>query len=753
MLLCCVSVVLRVTMSKHTRNNQKERNDAHQNDDDDGNNVTPAPPKRQRASPRLHNWNTCCDIDKLPTNLKCSACILYDGSTRKKDRSSHTSDCYVCYQGWKRDVAKVSTAKKGHVQAIKAWMSKQENIDCDAAFDEPLPKPTKIAFASPTPTTPTTTTNALTPENEPTKSKVRLYEDTVRSFGRSVAVSGIPKTHSIVLTADLNRWWNDSNTLSRIRNKLQQKQHTATTMFSQGLWAIAMSACPALANSAAQFLFPIVFLAFFHDTGLFDKLELPLVATSFPSNWSFWKFTIHQAARDTIMLGHELKQQRICVAADKGNKKGIGHFAKVLSKWKRTGGVATYLLDIDASGGTSEECAVAIEASIGKLKDLEDDKNSHLLHGQTTDSGGGGTLQSLHNALKQRESCVPDDQHLIANCTIYSHQVGLKSAVETAFGTGALDKVNAMQLLHSVYRLQESIDVDEWRHMLHKSSVFVANYDPAVAVTNEASIDTMSAADRNRNAFLLSYNKVLLFHSKFNASEADPSGKYKGTTLAKQQQPILSRWWTVGSGASHTFDYFLVLFHACQTVVNMYKSTVTPHGIASDLFAMMADQENFIDLTLIRCYHKAHMNPHLDWLQSSTDLTDVHGFQSHHMATRFYIMEKDLRHIITSGHKMEDYHEAVARLPKDNSTRDADVERHEKKLQVFLNASHASLIKHFQRWIGSSLLPAVLMSERPIAQVVAAAILDKPMPKFESDPIVKNEMRLSGFIIFKISSA
>jgi len=324
-------------------------------------------------------------------------------------------------------------------------------------------------------------------------------------------------------------------------------------------------------------------------------------------------------------------------------------------------------------------------------------------------------------------------------------KIGLKNAVETTFGAGALDKINAMQMLHSVYRLQESLDLDEWRYVLHKSSQFVADYNPTI-------VDTMTptnAKERNLLQFYRSYNTVLSFHSKFKKVVADPSSEYKGTILAKMQQPILTRWWTVGSAASYEFDYYLVIYHACQTIINIYKSDRTPHAIASDLFAMLSDQENFIDMTLIRCYNKACLNPHLDWLQSSKDLTNHEGFQAHHIATRFYIMDKGIRSIMMTGRLMEDYHEAVAKWSGPEETLAIDRERHNKKLRVFLEAAHALLQKHFRRWLSRKLLPAALLSEAPIAKVVAATILGRELPNFASDPSVKDDRRLSGFIKYK----
>ncbi len=99
---------------------------------------------------------------------------------------------------------------------------------------------------------------------------------------------------------------------------------------------------------------------------------------------------------------------------------------------------------------------------------------------------------------------------------------------------------------------------------MRDASEFVVNYNPSVV----DAMETSNASDKNMLEFYKSYNKVLAFHSKFVQEEVDPSGKYKKTTLAKMQQPILSRWWTVGSAASYVFDYYLVIYHACQTAVN-----------------------------------------------------------------------------------------------------------------------------------------------------------------------------------------
>jgi len=172
-------------------------------------------------------------------------------------------------------------------------------------------------------------------------------------------------------------------------------------------------------------------------------------------------------------------------------------------------------------------------------------------------------------------------------------------------------------------------------------------------------------------------------------------------------------------GSSHLFDYCLVIFHACQTVINLYKSDRTPNMIASDLYNLMADQENFIDLCLIRSFHKAYVNPHFDWFQSSMELSGALGFQAHHVATRHFLMNRDLEHLM-SGRSMDQCFEAVNNWKGDGDVEE-DIKRHNKKLQVSVTEAHDSLHKHFPRWLNQFLLPAALLGEAPLAKIIAAS--------------------------------
>jgi len=205
--------------------------------------------------------------------------------------------------------------------------------------------------------------------------------------------------------------------------------------------------------------------------------------------------------------------------------------------------VETRVLDIDACGGTNFEAAAGINASMNTLK-ANDNDATHLLSGQTTDSGGGGTLDGLADDLHELGNvCVTPDLYLIGNCCLHALQLQLGNAIKKTFGEGALDKVNAMQMLYSVCRLQESIDLDEWRHTLCKSSQFVAEHDPSV-------VDTMvptNAQEEHQLAFYKKHQQVLVFHSAFKKQSVEFDSTYKGTVLLKMTAPMLTRWWTVGA--------------------------------------------------------------------------------------------------------------------------------------------------------------------------------------------------------------
>jgi hypothetical protein len=75
---------------------------------------------------------------------------------------------------------------------------------------------------------------------------------------------------------------------------------------------------------------------------------------------------ISSAVDSLIEIGNQIHlANNVFMSCDKGNKKGLSHFVKILSWWdKIQKKVQTFVLDIDASEGTSEGCTEEIDHSM-----------------------------------------------------------------------------------------------------------------------------------------------------------------------------------------------------------------------------------------------------------------------------------------------------------------------------------------------------------------------------------------------------
>ena len=119
----------------------------------------------------------------------------------------------------------------------------------------------------------------------------------------------------------------------------------------------------------------------------------------------------------------------------------------------------TVLVDVDKSGGSSNECALALKHSMKKLTGEE--TLTVKLAGQMTDSGGGGTLESVAKELKVLG--LQNDIYSIGSCTLHLLQLALATPMKKAFGDGGTNNLNVMQLLHSCYNLCNNHETNEIR--------------------------------------------------------------------------------------------------------------------------------------------------------------------------------------------------------------------------------------------------------------------------------------------------
>jgi hypothetical protein len=125
-------------------------------------------------------------------------------------------------------------------------------------------------------------------------------------------------------------------------------------------------------------------------------------------------FVVDGSMDSTLWLEDQFRDASAAfIACDKGKRKGIDHFPKVISWWsKMEKKVCSACIDANGSGGTSEERAKATWHSIQKFRGA-----TPFFYGQTTDSGGGGVLHSLQREMALLFLCAR--VCFIAPCTLH----------------------------------------------------------------------------------------------------------------------------------------------------------------------------------------------------------------------------------------------------------------------------------------------------------------------------------------------
>jgi hypothetical protein len=76
-------------------------------------------------------------------------------------------------------------------------------------------------------------------------------------------------------------------------------------------------------------------------------------------------------------------------------------------------------------------------------------------------------LELLGNQLQKRDLCSPT--YLVALCTLHAIQIALVHPVKNAMGKGSIGARTMMQMLHSAYNLQESMECSEFRLVMEEA--------------------------------------------------------------------------------------------------------------------------------------------------------------------------------------------------------------------------------------------------------------------------------------------
>ena len=520
-----------------------------------------------------------CTQWHLPHELMCGGCRLYLQSTEGKPTSAmksrdvtHTSERFECKQPWKMVPSDVTTSAEKNYKysasesrglSVVEWIKKNENCNLARLAETPrsaIHSVTKRAISTGLDTTSTISTTSETflvveDDASTNRKKKKAKEDigvetlTINSQGHSFEITGVPKTHVLIHRNWLEHLRNIEDKLKAMEGSLGGERFNGNCgQLTKTLIAVALSSAPSLPLYQAAHIMPLFVGAFLLNYGLINKAKVDNFAKCFPSETYLRDLFFDFAAENLFKLGEKVKGKHVFLSCDKGNKKGVGHFVKVLS-WYHNGRVVKQCLDIDGSEGNTEQCADAIAASLKKI-------GLQKLQGQSTDSGGGGVLHGLATALEARQLCSAN--YLVASCSLHNLQLTISKPVKDTMGDVGLDKKNLMQLLHSVYDLQDSMTHDVWKLIVQDSETFLLAHGGVNEYNPVTPADIMFASK---------WNKVKTFRY-FGTTITDRTGK---KVKCKFQAPVLTRWWTVGEASESVYECFLLLVKICQSV--FYSST------------------------------------------------------------------------------------------------------------------------------------------------------------------------------------
>ena len=136
------------------------------------------------------------------------------------------------------------------------------------------------------------------------------------------------------------------------------------------------------------------------------------------------------------------------MSRNKGKRAGLGRLVKEISFWDGER-VKSIRLDADASKGSSEELASALDVSLNHIDTYRSYGGRTLLVGQTTYYSCGGVIESLASELKN--SVRISFFYRIVNCCLHAQSNSLQQSLEQVYGAGGIGEVSFMQLLHTFW--------------------------------------------------------------------------------------------------------------------------------------------------------------------------------------------------------------------------------------------------------------------------------------------------------------
>ena len=157
----------------------------------------------------------------------------------------------------------------------------------------------------------------------------------------------------------------------------------------------------------------------------------------------------------------------ITILHDKGERAGLGRLVKEFAYWNESKQTVCVIRGcVDGSDSTDQAVAASINLTMSNIDDYLDfnlnnqpDTEHRIaqLYGATTDSGGGGTTESVMNELNIKYKRCNQSICYVNNCCMHALNRAFQVAFENTFGNGGLGERNILQFLHTCWSIQDAL--------------------------------------------------------------------------------------------------------------------------------------------------------------------------------------------------------------------------------------------------------------------------------------------------------
>ena len=203
--------------------------------------------------------------------------------------------------------------------------------------------------------------------------------------------------------------------------------------------------------------------------------------------------------------------------------------------------------------------------------------------------------------------------------------------------------------------------------------------------------------------------------------DKNPDSKDVPKELTKWvQNPVITRWWTVGAVARFLTKYWDLLFKMAQAVIVTSTTKEAKNKIASGLYSLMSEKAIKADVAYITAFAQDHLNPNMKWSSRVDKNVGQPGFLTFHRVSHYFVMVENIKRMQTDWSEskyFKNFLDIVETLPLDMKKVEESLP--EKYLQTALEQVH----KHNGRYLKTVLLLKSAFGEIETSKYVARLLL------------------------------